>query len=99
MPAASAQQPARKRNLFGIPLEELGWFACLLMSFAAGFLTFFATCFVAIFTILAYNSITGRALDFADSYKYIGLPAGLLVLIFSLCYLGFLWSRRMLRSK
>ncbi len=89
----------RHRNLFGIPLDQFGWFATLLMSFSAGFLAFFLTCFIAIFTILIYNSATGHAIDYADSYKYCGLPAGLIVLTLSLCYMGFLWVRRITSGK
>lgn len=95
-PADLQQQSGvpRHRNLFGIPLDQLGWFACLLISFASGFLAFFLTCFFAIFGILIYNSATHSAIDFADSYKYVALPVGLLVLVSSLGYLGFLWTRR-----
>ena len=83
--------------LFGVPLGDLGWFASLLMSFALGFAAFFAATFFAIFGVLIYNTATHHAVDFALTYKRVGLPVGLLVLVVALGYLGTLWVRRQLR--
>ena len=84
--------------LFGVPLGDLGWFTSLLMSFALGFAAFFASTFFAIVGTLIYSTATHRAVDFALTYKHVGLPVGLLVLVISLAYLGTLWVRRMLRK-
>jgi hypothetical protein len=84
--------------LFGIPLGDLGWFTSLLMSFAMGFAAFFAATFVAIFGFLIYNTTTHHVLDFALTYKRVGLPVGVLVLVLALGYLGTLWVRRQLRK-
>ena len=84
--------------LFGVPLGDLGWFSSLLMSFALGFAAFFATTFFAIFAVLIYNTTTHHAIDFALTYKRVGLPVGILVLLASLSYLGTLWVRRQLRK-
>ena len=84
--------------LFGVPLGDLGWFTSLLMSFALGFAAFFATTFIAIFAVLIYNTATHHALDFALTYKRVGLPVGILALLASLAYLGTLWVRRQLRK-
>src|SRR5579864_9047324 len=84
--------------LFGVPLGDLGWFTSLLMSFALGFAAFFASTFLAIVGTLIYSTATHRAVDFALTYKHVGLPVGLLVLVISLAYLGTLWVRRMLRQ-
>jgi hypothetical protein len=83
--------------LFGVPLGDLGWFASLLMSFALGFAGFFAATFCGIIGILFYNTATHHAVDFAISYKEIGLPAGVVVLVVALACLGTLWVRRQLR--
>ena len=83
--------------LFGAPVGDLGWFASLLMGTATGFAAFFASTFVAILGILVYNSVTHRAVDFAVSYRRVGLPVGLVVMAVSLGYLGMLWVRRQLR--
>src|SRR5258707_15876557 len=84
--------------LFGIPLGDLGWFTSLVMSFALGFAAFFASTFFAIFGVLIYNTAPHRAVDFALTYKRVGLPVGLLVLVATLGYLGTLWVRRQLRK-
>ena len=84
--------------LFGIPLGDLGWFTSLLMSFALGFAAFFAATFFAIFGVLIYNTATHHAVDFALTYKRVGLPVGVLVLVVALGYLGTLWVRRQLRK-
>jgi hypothetical protein len=84
--------------LFGVPLGDLGWFTSLLMSFAVGFAAFFAATFFAIFGVLIYNTATHHAVDFALTYKRVGLPVGLLVLVVTLGYLGTMWVRRQLRK-
>jgi hypothetical protein len=84
--------------LFGVPLGDLGWFTSLLMSFALGFAAFFAATFCAIIGTLFYNTVTHRAVDFALTYKRVGLPVGLLVLVAALGYLGTMWVRRQLRK-
>jgi hypothetical protein len=83
--------------LFGAPVGDLGWFASLLMGAATGFAAFFASTFVAILSILVYNSVTHRAVDFALSYRRVGLPVGLAVMAVALGYLGMLWVKRQLR--
>ena len=83
--------------LFGVPLGDLGWFTTLLMSFALGFAAFFAATFCAIFGILFYNTVTHHAVDFALSYRLVGLPVGLVVVVAALGYLGALWVRRQFR--
>ncbi len=88
-----------KGALFGIPLDQLGGFASLLLSVAVGLLAFCLTCFLAIFSVLFYNSFGHHSVDFAITYKFIALPVGVLALVASLLYLGSLWVRRVFRSK
>ena len=68
------------------------------MSFALGFAAFFAATFCAIIGILFYNTVTHHTVDFALTYKRVGLPVGLVVLVVALGYLGTLWVRRQLRQ-
>jgi hypothetical protein len=68
------------------------------MSFALGFAAFFAATFFAIFAVLIYNTATHHAVDFALTYKRVGIPVGLLVLVVALGYLGTLWVRRQSRK-
>ena len=83
--------------VFGMPLGNLGWFASLLMAVAAGFMAFFASTFCAIVFILIYNSLAHNPIDFALSYRRIGLPIGLVVMALALATLATLWFRRILR--
>jgi hypothetical protein len=83
--------------LFGAPMTDFGWFASLLMGVATGMAAFFAATFVGIFSILFYNA-AGHKVDFAISYRLIGLPAGVLVMALALSYLGMLWVRRITRK-
>jgi hypothetical protein len=83
--------------LFGVPLGDLGWFTTLLMSAALGMAAFFAATFCAIIGILFYNEALHHSVDFALTYRWAGLPIGLLVFAIALAYLGTLWIRRHLR--
>lgn len=83
--------------LLGIPLGDLGLFATLLMSFAVGFAAFFAATFCAIISLLFYKVATSRMPDFTLSYKWVGLPVGIAVLLVTLALLGTLWVKRKLR--
>jgi hypothetical protein len=96
--SSSSPRPLGSGYLFGIPFGDLGWFTSLVMSFAVGFAAFFASTFFAIFGVLIYNTATHHAVDFALTYKRVGLPVGLVVLVAALGYLGTLWVRRQLRK-
>ena len=86
-------------KLFGIPLGRMGLFSSLLMAFSFGFLVFFATCFVAILSLLFYNSAGHHSVNMADSYRYFALPAGLAALAFALVVLLGLWVRRKIAGR
>ena len=83
--------------LFGVPLGDLGWFGSLLIGVASGFIAFFASTFCAIVFILVYNTATHGTIDFALSYRRVGFPIGVVVMIAALSYLGTLWLKRILR--
>lgn len=83
--------------LFGVPVGDLGWFATLVMGLATGFAAFFAATFFGIIGILVYNTAGRHTLDFAISYRRIGLPIGILVSLLALSYLVSLWIRRQIR--
>jgi hypothetical protein len=85
-------------KVFGFPLAGFGLFTSLLLSFAAAFFTFFATTCVAIFSLLAWNVFGHHTISYADSYLYVGFPAGLIVLIVALPVFGTLWVRARLRN-
>ena len=84
--------------LFGIPLGDLGLFTTLLMSAAVGFAAFFAATFCAIVVLLFDKAATSHMPDFTITYKWVGLPVGVAVLLLTLAYLGTLWIKRKLRK-
>jgi hypothetical protein len=85
-------------TVLGFPLEGFGLFTSLLLAFAAAFFTFFATTCIAIFSLLGWNLFGHHAVNYADSYRYIGFPAFLVVLIVALPVFGTLWVRAKLRK-
>jgi hypothetical protein len=92
------QTQHRVRETFlGFPLAGFSLFQSLLLAFAAAFFTFFASTFIAIFALLAWNGLGGHSVNYADSYLYIGFPAGIIVLIVALPFFGTLWVRAKLR--
>ncbi len=93
-PAAPALRSSAR--LFGIPFGDLGLFANLLIAFALGFMTFFGVTFVSIFGLMIFNAATHHHIGLDASYKYIALPAGLLVLVASLVVLVGFWLRNRL---
>jgi hypothetical protein len=86
------------KSVFGFPLEGFGLFSSLLLSFASAFFTFFASTCIAIFSLLAWNVIGRHSVDYADTYRYVGLPAGLVVLAIALPFFLTLWVRAKLRK-
>jgi hypothetical protein len=93
----TAQSGRHGGTIFGFPLRGFGLFTSLLLSVAAAFFTFFATTCIAIFGLLLWNTVGGHTVDFAISYRYIGLPAGIIVLLIALPVFGTLWARDKLR--
>jgi hypothetical protein len=91
----AATEPA---NLLGIPLGDFGLFSALLLSVASGFLAFFATCFLAIITLLCWNLIGHNHVNYADSYLYVAMPTGAAVLAVALVFFIGTWIRRRISS-
>jgi hypothetical protein len=94
----SAQSVRRSGKFLGFPLDGFGLFQSLLLAFASAFFTFFATTCIAIFALLIWNASAAHKINFADSYLYVGFPAGLLVLLVALPLFGTLWLRAKLRK-
>jgi hypothetical protein len=95
----SAQtHPRSGGTLLGFPLEGFGLFTSLLLALASAFFTFFASTTLAIFALLAWNLLGHHSVNYADSYRYVGFPAGVLVLLVALPVFGTLWFRAKLRK-
>ncbi len=94
-------QRARARGagrILGFPLEGFSLFQSLLLAFASAFFTFFAATFLAILSLLVWNVLLGHTVNFADTYRYVGFPAGVLVLLVALPYFLVLWVRAKVRG-
>ena len=89
----SAQLGHSGGKVLGFPLEGFGLFQSLLLAFASAFFTFFLTTCIAIFALLIWNAFAASKIDFADTYRYVGFPAAVLVLLIALPYFGVLWLR------
>jgi uncharacterized membrane protein len=85
-------------TVLGFPLKGFGLFTSLLLSFASAFFTFFATTAIAIFSLLAWNLIGHHNVSYADTYLYVGFPAGVLVLVVALPLFGTLWLKAKTRG-
>lgn len=92
------RQGSGGKTVLGFPLEGFGFFQSLLLSVAAAFFTFFASTCIAIFTLLAWNQIGHHTVNYADTYLYVGLPLGVLVLVAAVPYFGVLWIRAKARG-
>jgi hypothetical protein len=102
MTQSAQSQPSAARpssgSVLGFPLEGFGFFQSLLLSFAAGFFTFFASTFIAIVSLLVWNGLGHHTVDYADTYRYVGFPAGVIVLLIALPLFGALWVRAKFRK-
>ncbi len=78
-------------------MGDLGLFQSLLIGLATGFAAFFLATFLAILGFGIYAGVSHHALDFAYTYKRVGLPIGLAVGIAALSFLGVQWVRQVIR--
>ena len=88
-----AQSVQSRRSFFGLPLEGFGLLASLLLTVATGFFAFFLSTCLAIFALLFWNGLGGHSVNYADSYLFVGLPAGGIALFVAAIVLGTLWVR------
>ena len=98
MTATNATGSRKGNSVLGFPLEGFGLLTGLLLAFASAFLTFFTVTTAAIFALLGWNLIGGHTVNYADSYLYAGLPAGLVVLAVALPLFIVLWIRARVKT-
>lgn len=80
-------------RILGFPLRGFGLLTSLLLSFASAFFVFFASTTIAIFALLAWNLGGHHSVNYADSYRNVGFPAGVIVLAIALPFFLILWFR------
>jgi hypothetical protein len=88
-----AQSDLQGGKIFGFPLRGFGLFTSVLLSLASAFFVFFASTCIAIFSLLAWNLGGRHSVNYADSYLYVGFPAGVIVLAIALPFFLVLWVR------
>jgi hypothetical protein len=98
MTGSAQTPPPEGGTVLGFPLRGFGFFTSLLLSFAAAFFSFFASTTVAIFALLAWNLAGHHAVSYAASYRWVGFPVFVLVLVVALPVFGTLWVRAKLRK-
>jgi hypothetical protein len=98
MTVSAHSEQERGGTVLGFPLRGFGLFTSLLLAFASAFFTFFATTAIAIFSLLGWNLIGHHTVSYADTYLYVGFPAGVLVLVVALPLFGVLWLRAKARE-
>jgi hypothetical protein len=91
-------QRAGGGKVLGFPLQGFGLFTSLLLTLATAFFTFFASTCIAIFSLLGWNVFGHHRVSYADSYRYVGFPAGVIALAVALLVFGTLWVRAKLRQ-
>jgi ABC-type nickel/cobalt efflux system permease component RcnA len=96
--AQSIQSGRNGGTVWGFPLEGFSLFQGLLLTFAAALFTFCAATCISIFALLAWNLLGSHSVNFADTYRYVGLPASLVVLAVALPYFFILWIRAKVRQ-
>ena len=85
--------PDLGKRFLGFPLNGFGFFSSFLLTLATGFFAFFITTFIAIFALLAWNLLGGHSVNYADTYRYVGFPAGVVGLAVAMVVFGTLWVR------
>ena len=96
--SGSTQHGSSGDRILGFPLAGFSLLQSLLLTAATGFFVFFLSTTLAIFALLAWNLSGHHPVDYADSYRYVGLPAGTAALAFAFVYFIVLWTRAKLRK-
>ncbi len=85
-------------RLFGAPVGDFTFFQSLLFVFAATVASFLGATFLGIIGVSIWSIFSHHFADFSISYKWVGLPVGVLMFVSSATYLGTLLARRMVRT-
>ena len=88
-----AQGEQQRGKIFGFPLRGFGLLSSLLLAFTSAFFAFFATTCISIFALLIWNLGGHHSVDYADSYRYVGFPTGVIVLAIALPFFLIVWVR------
>ncbi len=84
-------------RLFGAPIGDFSAFQTVLVTVAVGAAAFFAGTFAGILGLAVLGIARHHMLDFSLSYRWIGLPFGVLTMFVTGLYLGSILIRRVTR--
>ncbi len=99
MPGTRTLQPDYTGpRLFGAPVGDFSVFQTLLVTVAIGAAAFFVGTFAGILGLAVLGIARHHMLDFSLSYRWIGLPFGLLMMFVTGLYLGSILIRRVTRG-
>lgn len=85
-------------RLFGAPVGDFSAFQTVMASIAAGAAFFFIGTFLGIIGLAILGAVQHHMQDFSLSYRWVGLPLGLLMMFVTGLYLGSILIRRMTRG-
>ena len=85
-------------RFFGAPVGDFSFLQTLLITVASGVAAFFAATFLAIMSILFLTQALHKQVNFAISYRWVGLPVGIAVMLIAGVYLGALLVARLRRK-
>jgi hypothetical protein len=86
-------------TFLGFPLEGFNLFTSLLLAATSGFFAFFLTTALSIFGLLGWNLFGHHTVNYANSYRYFGAPAAVLVWVAAFAVFGTLWVRAKITAK
>ena len=92
------RETPRGATIFGFPVAGFSLFQSLLLAVASAFLTFFASTCISIFALLGWNLFGHHTVSYADTYLYVGFPAGVLVLVVALPFFLTVWIKAKARK-
>ena len=81
------------KRVFGFPLRGFSLFQGMLLSVSAALLAFCVTTMVSIFVLLFLKLHSRPHIDMAISYRDIGFPVAIIVLVIALPTFAILWLR------
>ena len=97
--AMTAGDRGKRGSFLGFPLDGFGFVTSVLLTAASGCLAFFVATAVAIFSLLVWNQGLHHTVNYANSYRYVGLPTAVVVWVVALVVFGTLWIRAKVRAR
>jgi hypothetical protein len=95
----TAQSHRTDGKFLGFPLKGFGLFTSLLLTLSSGFFAFFLVTTLAIFGLLFWNLFLHHSVNYANSYRYFGIPAAIVIWAMALAVFGTLWLRAKIKAE